>query len=95
MAYLKKSKRRNTEQAKREDPPGLYSVSNRECLGCKCFTPGEYESRGAIGAAGSRNTGNIQRCCIKREYHGCPDEEDKGYSKEIEAERKKAGWSNG
>jgi hypothetical protein len=70
---------------------GSYSVLDRQCIGCKCLQLGSYQHRGAT-LSGSRNTGAYTKCCMMRAYHGCPD--DRGYSKELEAQRKKEGMKN-
>lgn len=68
-----------------------FDMRDRHCIGCACFSPGEYQHRGAT-LAGSRNTGAVSMTCLRHAYHGCP--EDTGYSKELAAERKREGWSN-
>ena len=71
-----------------------YWMLDRLCIGRKCFQPGPYEHRGAIGIAGSRNTGDISLMCMRNAHHGCPDEEDMGYDTALAQARKKEGWKN-
>lgn len=53
MAYLKiKGDRR------------LYWVRDVACLGAECLALGLYQQRGAIGAAGTRNTGAMSATCM-------------------------------
>lgn len=68
-----------------------YSMRDRNCIGCECFSPGQFQHRGAT-LAGSRNTGDYSTTCMRRAYHGCPD--DTGHSKELAAQRRKEGWRN-
>jgi hypothetical protein len=72
---------------------GAFSVLDSKCIGCTCLQLGEYQSRGAT-LSGSRNTGDASQCCVRRAYHGCPDEVSRCYSKDLEAERKKQGARN-
>lgn len=48
------------------------SVRDAKCRKLACFQPGEYQTRGAAGAGGSRATGSSKFCCLRRAYHGCP-----------------------
>lgn len=75
---------------KRKGDKGRYAVLDRTCLGCKCLALGSFESRGAT-LSGSRNTGSYTQCCMTRAYHGCPDDDDRGYSDELLKDRKKEG----
>src|SRR5579871_3684099 len=72
--------------------PGKYWVLNNKCIGCICFSPGEFATRGAVGAAGTRNTGQTTLCCLTNAYRGCPEEVQREHSKEQEQERKREGW---
>lgn len=82
---------------KRTDAPdadsGTYYVTNRHCLGNKCFAPGDYQVRGAT-LSGSRNTGRTSKCCLTNAYRGCPNEEDREFSEERLKERRHEGWKN-
>lgn len=51
---------------------GDYSFLDKKCIGRDCWSPGNFQSRGAT-LSGSRNTGNVHLCCMRRAYHGCPD----------------------
>ena len=48
-----------------------YAFLDADCIGRPCFSPGEYQHRGAT-MSGSRNTGAYSACCMRRAYHGCP-----------------------
>jgi hypothetical protein len=65
-----------------------YWVKDAQCLGAECLALGLFQHRGAIGAAGSRNTGAISATCMTNAY-GCPS--CPKYSKELAAERRKEG----
>jgi hypothetical protein len=60
----------NTKELK-----GVWVV-NKDCRHLYCFRPGVYHHRGALGAAGSRNTGDKTACCLTNAYHGCPQRKD-------------------
>ena len=66
-----------------------YLVLDRDCIGRKCLALGAYQHRGAIGAAGSRNTGAFTLCCLNNANHGCPTE--RPFDKELAAARRKEG----
>ena len=68
-----------------------YWVRNRDCIGCRCFTPSVYQHRGAIGLSGSKNSGTSLRC-MTNAYHGCP--ENVQFDKKLAAERRQEGWVN-
>jgi hypothetical protein len=74
---------------KQRGVPGTYGVRDRNCIGCRCFAPGEFQVRGAT-MSGSRATGAVTKVCLNREYRGCPD--DTGFSIERVRERKAEGW---
>jgi hypothetical protein len=66
-----------------------YDFRDAKCLEADCFQPGEYHHRGAT-SSGSRATGKTSACCMRRAYHGCPN--DVVYLPETAKERKKEGW---
>jgi hypothetical protein len=66
-----------------------YWVKDALCLGAECLALGLFQHRGAIGAAGSRNTGQLSPTCMRNAYHGCPS--CVKYSKELAAARRKEG----
>jgi hypothetical protein len=70
-----------------------YSVAGDHCIGCVCLQLGLYQHRGGT-MSGSRNTGQYSACCMRRAYHGCPDESDRNYTKERAAGRRKEGMKN-
>jgi len=70
---------------------GSYAFLNKRCIEATCWAPGEYETRGAT-PSGSRSTGETQKCCVRRAYHGCPDEPDRLYSIDVARSRKAEGW---
>lgn len=75
---------------KRKGDPKKYWMVDAKCIGCKCFAPGLFQHRGATGS-GSRNTGTPDSpVCLNNAYHGCPD--DRGYSEDVEKQRKAEGW---
>jgi hypothetical protein len=76
MSYLKKDGKK-------------YWVIGPECIGRTCLALGTFHHRGAIGAAGSRNTGSVSLCCLRNAYHGCPSE--KPFDKFLAALRRKEG----
>lgn len=78
-------------QVKKSGVKGTFYVVQPACLGCECFSPGTYQTRGGT-PSGSRNTGHETQTCMRNAYHGCPDEADKGYSDALKAQRKKEGW---
>lgn len=69
---------------------GRYWVSNKNCIGCTCLSLGAYQHRGAT-MSGSRNTGAVDLCCLTNAYHGCPREDQRGYSEELKRERRQQG----
>jgi hypothetical protein len=75
-------------EVRQKGEKGRYDVLHSKCLGCKCFNPGGYQVRGAT-LAGSRNTGKVDLCCMRRAYHGCPDEAEREFTEERLKERKK------
>lgn len=50
-----------------------YDALDGACKKRWCWSPGNYQHRGACGSGGSRNTGMVTRCCLERAYRGCPD----------------------
>jgi len=50
-----------------------YDALDSACKKRWCWSPGNYQHRGACGSGGSRNTGMTTRCCLERAYRGCPD----------------------
>jgi hypothetical protein len=71
-----------------------YWVIGRECIGCSCFTPGEYQHRSAASAGGSRTNGTTTLCCLSNAYRGCPGDAQRGFTPERRAERQAEGWKN-
>lgn len=59
-------------QIRKTGERGRYDVRDADCVGRKCLQPGEFQTRGATGASGSRATGAKKLCCLRRAYHGCP-----------------------
>jgi hypothetical protein len=49
-----------------------FSCLDKQCSERWCWTPGDFQHRGATGGGGSRNTGAYTKCCLHRAYHGCP-----------------------
>jgi hypothetical protein len=66
-----------------------YWVRNAQCLGAECLALGLFQHRGAIGAAGTRNTGAVSPTCMTNAYRGCPS--CVKYSKELATKRRKEG----
>lgn len=66
-----------------------YEFRDAECLKAECFQPGEYHHRGAT-SSGSRSTGKTSPCCMRRAYHGCPN--DVVYMDDLLKKRKEEGW---
>ena len=52
-------------------PVNGYAALDAQCPKRWCWQPGDYQHRGA-SVSGSRNTGAVTRCCLRRAYHGCP-----------------------
>ena len=63
---------------------GSFPVINKDCLGCTCFAPGDYQIRGATGGGSSKASG-VAKKCLTNAYRGCPDteEEYKEYLKSV------------
>jgi hypothetical protein len=78
---------------RRKGLKGEYRMVDRQCIGRSCFSPGQYQHRGAT-LSGSRNTGATSLCCMRNAYHGCPNDKDQLYSIQLERERKAEGWKN-
>ena len=76
---------------KQKGKAGKYWVKDSNYIGCKCFAPGEYQNRGAIGASGSKSSG-VTKTCMTNAYRGCPDEVE--FSKEEMNINKTKGWRN-
>ena len=68
-----------------------YAFLERECIRAKCWAPGHYQHRGATGD-GSRNTGDPSACCMRRAYHGCPDDSEREYDVALSKLRRSEGW---
>lgn len=66
-----------------------YDFRDAQCLDAECFQPGEHQTRGATGS-GSRASGSSRPCCMRRAYHGCPN--DVVHLPELGAARRKEGW---
>ena len=49
-----------------------YDVLDADCPARACFRPGPWTVRGAT-SSGSRSTGAVRQCCLRREGFGCPD----------------------
>lgn len=77
-------------QVKKLYEKGRYDFRDKECIGKKCFCPGEYFTRGACGGGGSRSTGASKLCCTRRAYHGCPTDEQ--FDPAIAKGNKAKGW---
>jgi len=67
-----------------------YDFLDADCIGRLCFSPGEYQHRGAT-MSGSRNTGAYSYVCMRRAYHGCPSPLAE-YDTAIAVEHAKEGW---
>ena len=78
MAYLKQ-----------KGDPRTYWVRDAKCIGAECLALGLYQHRGAAGASGTRNTGQLSACCLTNAYHGCP--RDPKYRSELASQRRKQG----
>ena len=48
-----------------------YAVLDEDCPARSCFRPGPWTVRGAT-SSGTRNTGAVRLCCLRREGFGCP-----------------------
>lgn len=66
-----------------------YNFRDKDCIGRKCWSPGEFFHRGAT-SGGSRATGSSSFQCLNRAYRGCPD--DKSIDILLIKERKLNGW---
>jgi len=69
---------------------GLYWCVDPGCIGRTCLALGNYQHRGAIGAAGSKSSGYSLRC-LTNAYRGCPDTE-RPIDKALAAQRRKEGY---
>lgn len=69
---------------------GAFAFLDAKCIEADCWAPAEYHSRGATGGSGSRATGNVTKCCVRRAYHGCPT--PIVHDAELGAQRRKDGW---
>lgn len=78
---------------RRKGEKGRYWMIDRQCIGRDCFSPGEFQHRGAT-MSGSRNTGDVSLTCMRNAYHGCPDCKDQLYSITEELINRKKGWKN-
>ena len=67
----------------------LYWCVDAACIGRACLALGNYQHRGAIGAAGSKSSG-YSLMCMTNAYHGCPRE--KPIDRALAAERRKEGY---
>jgi len=63
----------NTAIAQAFATPSGIDALDSACKKRWCWSPGNYQHRGACGSGGSRNTGMTTRCCLERAYRGCPD----------------------
>lgn len=70
---------------------GSYAFLDNRCIEAACWAPGTYATRGAT-PSGSRSTGESQKCCVRRAYHGCPDEAERLYNIDVARSRKDEGW---
>jgi hypothetical protein len=70
---------------------GQYEFLNAQCIEADCWTPGEYQTRGATGPSGSRATGRSTKCCARRAYHGCPS--PIVYLPDLRKKRALEGWT--
>ena len=75
---------------KQKGDKARYSVLDKDCIGCECLQLGTYQHRGAT-LSGSRNTGATSPCCMRRAYHGCPDNGKRGFSELLASQRRKEG----
>ena len=66
-----------------------YSFRDPQCIGRDCFNPGIFQHYNS-SISGQRSVTNTSPTCMRRAYHGCPD--DCPWSKELELKRKKEGW---
>ena len=75
-----------------EEGPG-WSFRARDCIGCACWSPGVFYQCSGSGSA-MRMTGRSRRCCLQREYHGCPDDDDeqREWDAGLANERIEEGW---
>lgn len=69
---------------------GRYDFRDAQCIEAECWQPGEFFVRGATGGSGSRSTGKSSFCCMRRAYHGCPNEIV--HLPELAKQRKAEGW---
>ena len=58
---------------KRKGEKVIFSFSDTDCIGRKCWAPGMFQHRSPLSCGGSRNTGSPDSpCCLNRAYRGCP-----------------------
>jgi hypothetical protein len=69
----------------------VYSFVDQVCLGRACWAPGHFQHRGAT-MSGSRSTGASSATCMRRAYHGCPNDDDRPYDVALAKKRKAEGW---
>jgi hypothetical protein len=50
-----------------------YKCIDKDCNKRWCWSPGEYQHRGATGGGSSRNTGHYTNGCLHNMHRGCPD----------------------
>ena len=48
-----------------------YECLDKQCPKRWCWSPGEYQHRGAT-SSGSQSTGAKTKTCMERAYRGCP-----------------------
>ena len=74
---------------RKKGDPHRYWVRDEKCIGAQCLALGLFQHRGAIGASGSRNTGQLSPTCLTNAYRGCPREVE--YPPGMAARRRKEG----
>jgi hypothetical protein len=89
----KERRKEKMSYVRRKGDKGMYWMLDRRCIGRECFSPGQFQHRGAT-LSGSRNTGGYSLTCMRNAYHGCPDDPDKLYSIDLQSHRNKEGWKN-
>lgn len=75
---------------RRKSDKGKYDVLDADCIGRECLQLGAYHHRAAT-SSGSRATGSVSMCCLRRAYHGCPSPIPEP-TKENERNRRDEGW---
>ena len=72
-----------------------YEFPSAHCLGCACFQPGAYYSRGATSSGSAASSSPPMLMCMQSAYRGCPNADVQDYSAERARERKAQGWKTG